>query len=84
MYYVCMAYVLCMYVLCMYSVCMYYVCMVYVCIMYVCMCITCILGTHESQERTLDVLELELQMVVSHHVGSGNKIPVLCMTALNC
>lgn len=42
---------------------------------------TCILGAHEGQKRTLGVLELELQMAVSHHGGSGNQTPVLCTSS---
>lgn len=55
--------------------------------MYVCMmCTTCILGAHEGQKRTMDVLSLELRMAVSHHVGSGDQ-PQVCVwaaTALHC
>ena len=31
-----------------------------------------------GQKRVLDPLELELQMVVSHHVGARNQTQVLC------
>jgi hypothetical protein len=34
--------------------------------------IMCISGTHGSQKTVLILLELELQMVVSCHVGAGN------------
>jgi hypothetical protein len=27
---------------------------------------------HRGQKRALDILQLELQMIVSHHVGVGN------------
>lgn len=33
-------------------------------------------GTKRSWEKVLDLLELELQMVLSHHVGSGNQTKV--------
>lgn len=29
-------------------------------------------GAHRGQKRVLDPLELELQTVVKHHVGTGN------------
>ena len=32
----------------------------------------CVSGSHGSQKRTSDLLELELQVAVSHHVGAGN------------
>jgi hypothetical protein len=41
------------------------------------MCIICIQGS----EEVLDPQELELQMVVSCHVGAGNKIWVLCKSS---
>ena len=31
-----------------------------------------------NQKTVLDPLELELQKVVSHHVGTGNQTQVLC------
>lgn len=34
----------------------------------------CMLGTHGGQKRELDNSKLELKIVVSHHVGSRNKI----------
>ena len=33
---------------------------------------------HREQKRVLDPLELELWIVVSHYVGAGNHIQVLC------
>ena len=30
----------------------------------------CVPGAHGGQERVLELLELELQMVVSHHMGA--------------
>lgn len=33
----------------------------------------CILGAQESQKRASDVLELELQTLVSCNVGAGNQ-----------
>lgn len=33
-------------------------------------------------ERALEPLELELQMVVSHHVGAGDQILVFCKKSL--
>lgn len=29
-------------------------------------------GAYRGQKRVLELLELELEMVVSHHVGAGN------------
>lgn len=29
-------------------------------------------GTHRGQKRTSDTLEMDLEAVVSHHVGAGN------------
>ena len=43
----------------------------------------CIPYAHGSQERALDLLELELRMVVSCHVGAGNGIYVRAAGALN-
>ena len=39
---------------------------------YLHMCVSCIhvSGTYEDQTKALDPLELELQMVLSHHVGT--------------
>ena len=53
--------------------------------MLVCVCV-CMCVCVCAQRYTVDsggqmmalVLELNLQMVVSHHVGSGNQIQVLC------
>lgn len=33
---------------------------------------------HGGQKRVLDFLELELQMILSNHVDTGNKTWVLC------
>jgi hypothetical protein len=35
-------------------------------------CAACVCSTYRGQKRALDPLELELQMVVSHHVCAGN------------
>lgn len=45
--------------MCVCSACMY-MCVPHVCLVPV------------SQKRTLDLLELELKMVVSHHMDAGN------------
>ena len=37
-----------------------------------CPCATFMLDVLRGQKRALDSLELELQMVVSHHVGAWN------------
>lgn len=33
----------------------------------------CVPGAHRDQKRAPNLLELELQMVLRHHVGSGNQ-----------
>ena len=43
----------------------------YVCI-YACMCITSVHGVHRGQKKVSDPMGLELQMVVSHHMVTGN------------
>lgn len=35
-------------------------------------------GADRGQERVLDLLDLELRMIVSHHVGAGSQTWVLC------
>lgn len=37
------------------------------------MCISHMSGAYGGQERVLESLELELQTVVSHYVGAGNR-----------
>ena len=37
-----------------------------------CMCTVCMSVALKGQEGVLEPLELELQAVVSHHVGAGN------------
>ena len=43
--------------------------------LHACLCATCMPGAHGGQEK--DPLELELQMLVSHHVGARNQTWVL-------
>lgn len=45
--------------------------------MHVCLCAMCVPGTYKCQKRAPDPLELELQIVVSHQVGAGDKTQVL-------
>lgn len=40
--------------------------------LHVCLCIMCMPGAHKSQKKALDPLPLELQKIVSCHVGAGN------------
>lgn len=40
---------------------------------HVCINIMCVPDTCRDQERALDILELKLQIVMSHHVGAGNE-----------
>lgn len=41
----------------------------------------CMPSSHRGQTRELDLLETEFQMVVSHHVGDGNKIHTELLTS---
>ena len=50
-------------------------------ILSLCMCVS---GAHRSQKTIPDCLELELQMVVSCHVGAGNWSSARAAIALNC
>ena len=45
----------------------------------ICMSVPSECSTHEGQKMTSDSLQLELQAVVSHHVGAGNQTQVLCL-----
>jgi hypothetical protein len=42
-----------------------------------CWHVPCIYSAHGDQKRELDPLELEIQTIVSYHVGAGNQIQVL-------
>jgi hypothetical protein len=42
------------------------------------MCNMCVPGIHRGQKRASDPLELEFQMVLSHHVVGRKQILVLC------
>lgn len=44
---------------------------VYDAFLYVQMCITCVSGAYSGQKAVLDALELELQVVMIHHMGAG-------------
>ena len=50
-------------------------------ILSLCMCVS---GAHRGQKTIPDCLELELQMVVSCHVGAGNWSSARAAIALNC
>jgi hypothetical protein len=41
--------------------------------MCVCVCVQCVSGAHRGRKRPSDLMELELQLVVSHHVSAGNQ-----------
>ena len=43
-----------------------------------CLCITCLHGAPRGEKRVSETLELELQMNVGRHVGSGNQAWILC------
>jgi hypothetical protein len=38
-------------------------------------------SSHGDQKRESDALELEFQMVVSHHVDAGNRTQVFCKSS---
>lgn len=56
--------------------------MIYLCLMYgcfpACMCITFLPAAHTGQKRVPGPLRIELQTIVSHHVGVGNRTCVIC------
>lgn len=52
------------------QVCMY-ACMYYVHALLACMYTMYMLGNKEGQKRACDPLELGLQTIVSHHMGTG-------------
>lgn len=41
-------------------------------LLHTCLWATFVYGALDGQKRTLDPLKLELQMVLSYHVGAGN------------
>lgn len=45
--------------------------------LHACLCTVCMIGAQECQKRVWDPQELELQMLVSLHVGVGNQTLVL-------
>lgn len=47
----------------------YFMC-ISVCL-HICLCVPCIPEAWKGQERTPGPLELELQMIVSHHIDAG-------------
>lgn len=47
-------------------------------VLFACMCSVFMPGVQESQERVLDPVELELEIVMTHYVSFGNRIQVLC------
>ena len=50
---------------------------IYMSVLPICLSV-CHAHARGSQKRSLDPLELQLEMVVSCHVGAGNKIQVFC------
>lgn len=46
--------------------------------LHVCLCSRCVPGTCRDQKSVSDPLELELRMVVSHHVDVGTQTWNLC------
>jgi hypothetical protein len=46
-----------------------------------CLCAKCVTGACGGQKRTLDLLDLELLMTVSCHVGARNRTQVLCKSS---
>lgn len=45
--------------------------------LHVYMCVTCVPGIQGSKKRSLGPLELDLWMIVSHHVDVGNQTQVI-------
>lgn len=54
-----------------YTLLFYLIVCVWVFYPYVCMCTTCMPGAGRGQKRAMHLLELELRMVVGHHVNAG-------------
>ena len=50
--------------------------------LYIYVCMICMPGTFTEQEQALDPLELQLEVVVSHHVGAWNRTWVLRLKGL--
>lgn len=48
--------------------------------LHLCICTMCVPGAIGGQKGSMDPLELELWMVVNHHVGAGNRTQVLSKT----
>lgn len=42
--------------------------------LHVYLCNICVPGTHKGQQKASDLLELELQTIMSHYVGAGSQI----------
>jgi hypothetical protein len=57
-----------------FSNCILHVWVVY---LHVCLCAICMPSSTQGQKRESDPLGLELQMVLSFHMGAGNQISVL-------
>lgn len=43
--------------------------------LYLILCATSVPAAYRGQKRVSDLLELQLQMIMNHHVGAGNQIP---------
>lgn len=58
----------------------YFLVCVCVCVfcLHVCVCTMGMSDAHGGEQRALALLELDLQMVVSCHVGAGNRTWILC------
>lgn len=50
----------------------YFILCVWMFYLYLCLCTACVCRTYRGQKKALDLLVLELQMVVSHPIGSGS------------
>lgn len=61
---------------CVLSACAFVHCM-YVYVLHVCLYTTCLVP--EKAEQSVDPLELELQTLVSHHIGAGTQPGPLLM-----
>lgn len=53
-----------------------YVYLAFMSVLSVCICTIYMFGASRGQKRALEPLKLQLRMVVSHRVGTGNQTPV--------
>lgn len=59
----------------------FFVCLFLTIFLYMGSCAMPVPGTLRGQKLVLDPLELELQVIISYHVGTGNQTLVLCKSS---